>query len=718
MLPTFLHAVAMGPSAQHSLYLLIATAFLRHCSASTRQSSQLRITNAQNKTFCLRVNSYAKGVQEPAKAARQPGAVIDVQDCDFVDKEHDDYVNRDIVDHWVLGAKSPGQGANVRHWMSGHCLSTDPAGASVLLWYCGPETIWQLYEGRLEAGTGQHAGLCLEPDWNATKYGGGKAFPLKLVTNCTSQWQLTANPLVIYPVPDPSWLPNYPYIYNVSVCKPGGQCYQSYAYYTEPLANQPHGNQGGKNLSFTTVSFDGEALKDGISVIVQTKYAFATCVIAPRNLGIACRKVGQSAQFTIPRPMMKVSVEFDPPAPNDESRVLNVVPAAMLVFADPLDDVPDPDEPGIVYLGPGIHDISTRTFPHTSTDDGCMTIPANTEVYVAGGAYVVGAFRTLPGVNNVTIRGRGVVTIEGAKEKKGCIDGLVTLCGGLDLHVEGVATVDSQEGCVSHIGANTYFQTRNNKPCNINPPAGRGPVISNTKVIGWQFATGIMPGRGAHVSDSFIRVNDDCNPDFQSNQVWERNMLWQLDNGWPFMMQWNTDDVFEPGLGGGAQNVVYQDSTVVHVEQLDAGAYGGDRRSVFGAWQGMSNTKTNLRFKNINIEGGVWTALIMLYVGNGPFSQVPNKCCGNGNLTGISFENIAFEYHGAQTSLITGNAQAGGRIRDVNFKGVTINSQAVTEASFIPMTVDDATTSGIAFKASSGVMRVRLPAALSRTVFI
>merc|ERR1719253_2175654 len=78
------------------------------------------------------------------------------------------------------------------------------------------------------------------------------------------------------------------------------------------------------------------------------------------------------------------------------------------------------------------------------------------------------------------------------------------------------------------------------------------------------------------------------------------------------MMQWNTDDTFEPGLDGGAQNVLYQDSTVVHVEQLDQGAYGGDRRSIFDAWQGMPNTKTNLRFKNINVEGGVWIALIML----------------------------------------------------------------------------------------------------------
>lgn len=690
----------MAPT-HHAWLLLAATALLPCCSGNQGRSSQLRVKSPENKWFCLRVDAYAKGSQDPARAARQAGAVVDVFDCDFADTEQI-YLNHDIVDHWVLGAKSTGHVANVRHWLSGLCLSADPElGTS--LETCRSETAWLLNNGHLQVGTRPNEALCLEPTWNATNYGEGKKFPLKLLSHCSSQWQVTPNPLVVYPVPDPSWLPNYPYIYNVTVCIPsGGRCYESYAYYTEPMANAASGSQGGKNVSFTTVSFDGDALKGGISITVQSKSAFTTCIIAPRHLGIACNKIGNNrVEFVIPKPMMKVSVEFDPPAPNDASRALNVVPAAMLIFADPLDDIPDPGDPRIVYLGPGVHDISTHSFPKTSTDDGCMTVPANTEVYVAGGAYVVGAFRTLPGVNNVTIRGRGVVTIEGAKVKKGCVDGLVTLCAGLDLRVEGVAVVDSQEGCVSHIGANCYFQTRNNLPCNINPPAGRGPVITNVKVIGWQFATGIMPGRGAHVSDSFIRTNDDCNPDFQSNQVWERNTLWQLDNGWPFMIQWNTNDVFEPALAGGAQNVVYQDSTVVHVEQVDARAYGGDRRSVFGAWQGMSNTKTNIKFKNIAIEGGMWTALIMLYIGNGPFSEVPYKCCGNGNLTDISFENIQFEYHGAQTSLLLGDSQAGGGIHNINFNDVTIYSQDVTNASFIPMRVDAATTSGISFQAGS-----------------
>ena len=102
--------------------------------------------------------------------------------------------------------------------------------------------------------------------------------------------------------------------------------------------------------------------------------------------------------------------------------------------------------------------------------------------------------------------------------------------------------------------------------------------------MAWQYeADGIFVGRQGYVSDSFIRVNDDSTVDYQSDQLWERNTIWQLDSGWPFMLQWNTWDSYD--LGNGASNVTIRDTTLVHIEQRSDSAYGGDYRSVFGAWQ-------------------------------------------------------------------------------------------------------------------------------------
>jgi hypothetical protein len=70
---------------------------------------------------------------------------------------------------------------------------------------------------------------------------------------------------------------------------------------------------------------------------------------------------------------------------------------------------------------------------------------------------------------------------------------------------------------------------------------------------------GTFVGRQGYVSDSFIRVNDDSTVDYQSHQLWERNTIWQLDSGWPFMLQWNTWDSYD--VGNGASNVTIRDAT-------------------------------------------------------------------------------------------------------------------------------------------------------------
>lgn len=59
-------------------------------------------------------------------------------------------------------------------------------------------------------------------------------------------------------------------------------------------------------------------------------------------------------------------------------------------------ETPDPDDPNVVYYGPGIHKI------------GRKEINTNQTVYLAGGAYVYGNL-VVKNRENVRIRGRGIL---------------------------------------------------------------------------------------------------------------------------------------------------------------------------------------------------------------------------------------------------------------------------------------------------------------------
>jgi hypothetical protein len=526
-------------------------------------------------------------------------------------------------------------------------------------------------------------------------------------------WAVEINPLVVFPAPDTAEMgfgSNYPVTYLVDVSAESGggnRTHQSFTYYTEPLKGAKIGEQSGKSLAWTTFAYDGNALASGVTVTVRPFKNHSSCVVAPRHLNIKCTRLSDDEafkgdrgrgtagawQFEVHTPMQKLSVEFDPPAPNNKSRAENVVVDALLVFVDPAASIPLPDEPSSVslsqpparYYGPGVHNV------------GCVNLEQKEAVFVAGGAYVVGGFQTDAGTNDVSISGSGVITAQGLANKGcGAGQGLISFCGGEGLSLEGVTVVDNPTGKY-HVGFNTYWESRGGGQCNIDPKPGRGPRVANIKVMGWQWsAPGIIPGRRASVVNSFFRVNDDTLVDFMSHQYYEGNTLWQLDNGWPVQIQWNTKDRFERALNNGVQNVTLKDTTVVHVEQISNNAYGGDYRSVIGAWQGIASTITGVTIDGLRVEGGVWVALFMFCVRPSPFSIPPNKCCGSGSLKNISLSNFDIQYKGFMHSTIAGNMTDHGRIDGVFFKGLTLAGKRVTKAADIPLIIGPGAT-GVTF---------------------
>ena len=56
--------------------------------------------------------------------------------------------------------------------------------------------------------------------------------------------------------------------------------------------------------------------------------------------------------------------------------------------------------------------------------------------------------------------------------------------------------------------------------------------MENVKLLAWHYTSdGIMVGRDSIVRDNFIKCNDDALKVFMGSCLWERNTIWQGDNG-------------------------------------------------------------------------------------------------------------------------------------------------------------------------------------------
>ncbi len=151
-------------------------------------------------------------------------------------------------------------------------------------------------------------------------------------------------------------------------------------------------------------------LKEGEAKLTVTVEKEITSVkVLPTSLGITPTIKGNTLSFTVDKPQ-HVTVEVD----GEHIRSLHV-------FVNPEEkDVPDADDPNVIYFGPGIHEVTT------------LPITDGQTVYVAGGAIVRGVIgedephgisgfsgmKTYPhstfalNGKNITLRGRGIIDQE------------------------------------------------------------------------------------------------------------------------------------------------------------------------------------------------------------------------------------------------------------------------------------------------------------------
>jgi hypothetical protein len=304
----------------------------------------------------------------------------------------------------------------------------------------------------------------------------------------------------------------------------------------EGLWTHVHGCPG-ERASF--VIFD---MRAPVTVRVKPARAFKTAAVLPECALIAPRLADGVVEFTLREPR-KVTVLLD----GDDSMALHI-------FAGkPEENIPSPDDPNVLYIGPGVHETTG------------VELKSGQTLYLAGGAvlrarlkekdtqgvynekwkvkFYSGTIFKLANVKDVCIRGRGIVDAS-LIPHPGCP--MLVFDGARRVRVEGITLRDT---------ANWNFvigKSEDIEVCDIRIISGR----LNSDGIN------SVNARRVHVSDCFVRNHDDSivvkttTPGMPSEDILvEKCTVWN-DWGYALGVTYETrSDV---------RRVVFRDNAVIH----------------------------------------------------------------------------------------------------------------------------------------------------------
>ena len=160
----------------------------------------------------------------------------------------------------------------------------------------------------------------------------------------------------------------------------------------------------GSRSEFGIASFASFDIQASVTVTITYPKPVESVKILPTSFNITPKVEGQKITFTLDKPK-HLTIEV-----NDDWH------ESLHIFANPFEEnIPDPNDPNVVFFGPGIHEVSS------------LTVGDNQTIYIAGGAYIRcimdpeeeqeeamnGKMRNPPTFilrgKNITLRGRGII---------------------------------------------------------------------------------------------------------------------------------------------------------------------------------------------------------------------------------------------------------------------------------------------------------------------
>jgi hypothetical protein len=316
-----------------------------------------------------------------------------------------------------------------------------------------------------------------------------------------------------------------------------------------------------------------------------------SATLLPAGSGITAQISGRQVTFTISQPA-QLTLEING----------NWVNSLHLFANAPESDIPNLDDPNVIYFGPGVHVVQT------------VEAKSGQTIYLAPGAVLYGtpdapgatvhkrAIILLDG-NNVTLRGRGI--IDGSQCPRGA-KSLVAVFG-TNIRIEGVTLRDAGDW---------------------NLPVRRSSQvqISNVKVFGWRGNSDgmdICNCSDVAITDCFLRTFDDLivlktdkGQGDEAGITVSRCVLW---------------NEFAHALSLGAElrepvsDVTFSDCDIIH----DKG-----REWLLRVYDCDSGFVKNVTFKNIRIAEA--RRLMSVWIGKAVWSKETER----GHIQNVTFENI------------------------------------------------------------------------------
>ena len=379
-------------------------------------------------------------------------------------------------------------------------------------------------------------------------------------------------------------------------------------------------------------------------------------------------------------------IVFTIPAPGNYSVEINgILDYPLFIFANPKEVKPAPSDPNVIFFEAGkIH------------KPGIIRPKSNQQVYIEGGAYVIGAI-SASAVENVKISGYGILDGSYCNPQRfsaGEVKRMFPVEDGYTVterYQQLIAFTDSRnitiEGLILANGTSWQVVPAN---CDIVTIRGLKLVSDNPSDDGID----IVRSRKVRISDCFIRVKDDCvvikalrnYPDtvIVDDVLVEKCVLWngRWGNGLEIGFELQSAEV---------KNIIFRDCDVIHVEKDNSGA-------VFSIHNADAATVKNVLFENIRVEdahhklfdlaiflsryspdgkdseaqplNGVWDGVLTV-----PPDKKDYHAQFRGKIENIRFKDIFVEGF-FPFSVIAGYDESH-RIRNVTFTNIVINGNRI-----------------------------------------
>jgi hypothetical protein len=429
----------------------------------------------------------------------------------------------------------------------------------------------------------------------------------------------TADRLVVYPIP--SGVPTNS-SYSVKARITGGE-WQTVPVY-RARAKQIDANTGsGPVFNSSVATFD---FKGTVEVVVtSSKGTIGSARIRPLSYDTDFTVDGATVSFTLTEPR-NLSIEIDGEIFNN-----------LQLHANPIEsNAPDPDDPDVIYFGPGLH----------KTTDNVVKVPSGKTVYLAGGAVLTSRVEFV-NVENARLIGRGVLY----NSPSG-----VLLQFSKNIEIDGIMVLNPSSGYSVTVGQSKQVTVRN---------------LHSYSHGQWGDGIDVFCSEDVLIDGVWMRNSDDCIAIYAHR--WEyygdcRNITVRNSTLWA--------DVAHPinvGTHGNTdkpetiENLVFS-----NIDILDHREPQMDYQGCIALNPGDSNLLRNVRAQDIRVDDFRWGQLINMRV---MYNKSYNTSVGRG-IDGVFIRNLKYTGTHANPSVMVGY-DADHAIKNVTFQNLVINGKFI-----------------------------------------